>query len=81
MTKEATVMFDTGALGSNGNWISEETATRLGAFIEKSKKKSWKSPPFPDATYVSKTKTSLSILFKNFGFEIQHIEFRIMMRK
>ena len=77
-SKEATVMFDTGALGRNGNWISEETATRLGAFIEKTKKKSWKSPLFPDATYVTKTKTSLSILFKNFGFEIQAIEFRIM---
>jgi len=75
---EATVMFDTGALGTNGNWISKDTANRLGAFLEKTKKKSWKSPLFPDATYVSQTKTSLSILFKNFGFEIQHIEFRVM---
>jgi len=75
---EATVMFDTGALGNGGNWISEEAATRLNAFLEPTKRRSYVSPLFPDAKYVSKTKTSLSILFSSFGFEIEHIEFRIM---
>ena len=77
-SREATVLFDTGSLGANGNWISESTAERLGAFLQPAKKKTWKSPLFPDASYVSKSKTALTILFKSFGFEIQDIEFRIM---
>jgi len=77
-SQAATVMFDTGALGNGGNWITDSTATRLGAFLEPTKKKAWKSPLFPDAKFVSKTKTTLSLLFSSFGFEIQHVEFRVM---
>jgi len=71
-------MFDTGALGNGGNWITDTTAARLNAFLEPTKKKAWKSPLFSEAQFVSKTKTSLSILFSSFGFEIQHVDFRVM---
>jgi len=74
-SQSATVMFDTGALGNGGNWITDTTAARLGAFLEPTKKKAWKSPLFPETQFVSKTKTSLSILFSSFGFEIQHVDF------
>jgi hypothetical protein len=75
---EATVMFDTGALGNKGNWISANTAERLNAYLEPTKRKSYVSPLFPEQKFVSKTKTSLSILFSSFGFEIEHVEFRVM---
>jgi len=74
----ATVMFDTGASGNGGNWITDSTANRLGTLLEPTKKRSWKSPLLTEAKFVSKTKTSLSILFTSFGFEIQHVEFRVM---
>ena len=77
-SQPAAVMFDTGALGTNGNWITEETAVRLGAFLEPTKKKQFTSPLFPDNKFTCKTKTSLNILFTSFGFEIQHVEFKIM---
>ena len=74
----ATVLFDTGALGPKGNWISADAASRLGAFLEPTKKKSYRSPLFPNARFISKTKTCLSLLFTSFGFEIEHIEFKVM---
>ena len=37
-SQTATVMFDKGALGNGDNWITESTATRLGAFLEPTKK-------------------------------------------
>ena len=77
-SQPVTVMFDTGALGSNGNWITNETAVRLGAFLKPTKKKKFTSPLFPNAKYTSATKTCISILFVSFGFEIEHIEFRVM---
>jgi len=77
-SQTATVMFDTGALGNGGNWITNSTADRLSAFLEPTKKKARKSPLFPEAKFVSKTKTSVSILFTSFGFEFQHVEFRVM---
>jgi len=74
----ATVLFDTGALGTGGNWISSAAAARLNAFLETTKKKSYRSPLFPEARFVCKEKTSLSLLFTSFGFEIEHIEFKVM---
>jgi len=74
----ATVLFDTGALGPKGNWISADAAERLNAFLEPTKKKSYRSPLFPDARFISKTKTCLTMLFTSFGFEIEHIEFKVM---